>query len=190
MIFLAALSLLSARVPAAAQTEDYRRGPQEAELAFVERASGLDGPIIPHFVPTDWNGTPVYLVDYDIEAGGEMVDAVLVIVRRPSGAWHRYYLTTGENFNGAAQLVAFGFANADPDAAKELIVLLRWPDGGGDICGQRYETRIFDTPRPGNPELRMLPISEHFGYGWNCDPHPYPYTTIAAIRAGLKRMGF
>jgi hypothetical protein len=55
----------------------------------------------------------------------------------------------GEEDGGIADIAAIGFANADKNPAKELIVILKWNQQHAFELGTAYEVRIFDDARPG-----------------------------------------
>ena len=144
-----------------------------------------------HVVAANWNGHPYLFVDY---LKGE--ERRVVALEKIGGDYRLIAVTTGEEEGGTPD-VAIGFANADRDAAKELIVLLSWPVQHYDVSGTLYEVRIFDDLNSKRPELAYLPLpSRHFA-GHTCDcgwregkVDHYKFKTIGTVKAELRRMGF
>lgn len=154
-------------------------------------------------VAASWNGQATIFADYAItrtnEKGYKVETRELVaLTRRLDRGWSRHAVTSAEEEGGTAEVAAIGFANADRDADRELIVLLKWPQVHYDYGGAFYEVRLFDTPRPGQPRLTyMKPASRHFGgIGCECDfrderpSQTFRFKTIAAIKHELRRLGY
>ncbi len=99
-------------------------------------------------------------------------------------------MTVGETEGGSPDVSAIGFANADHDRAKELVVVLSWSELHAGGCEPIDEVRIFDDARPGATLLRQLPISKHFGTGCADTPQHFRYSTVAAVKTELKRLGY
>ena len=53
-----------------------------------------------------------------------------------------------EKDGGYPEILSVFFANADVDAAKELIILCKYPQSHADYNGDFYEIFIFDNPSP------------------------------------------
>lgn len=142
---------------------------------------------------TSWNGRPVAFIDWQVGADTEGVREVAVVWRAASGRFACAAVTTGEQEGGVPELAALGFANADQDAASELIVILKWPVNHYDVGGSLYEVRLFDDLRGSPARLRPLTrLSRRFGSGCDCDWRDgtrkrYRFKTIAAVRAELAR---
>ncbi len=105
-------------------------------------------------------------------------------------------MTIANQEGGAPEFAAIGFANADKDSAKELIVLIKWQQVHYDFSGHLWEVRLFDELKPSQTELRQLTaLSSHFGLGCDCQwrdgtSQAYRYTTVASVRRELKRLGY
>ena len=95
---------------------------------------------------------------------------------------------------GYPEVLSVFFANADADASKELIVLCKYPQQHYDYEGNFYETFIFDSPGQKAQLFPLEKVGEKF-YGCECNwrngkTEVAQYKTAAAVKAGLKRMGF
>ena len=144
-----------------------------------------------------WNGRPVAFVDWQTDdAEGYAQREVAVVWRSTSGALAHAAVTAGEQAGGVPELAAIGFANADLDAQRELIVILKWPQVHYYVGGNLYEVRLFDDLQPGQSTLIALErLSKHFGSECDCDwrdgTHKrYRFKTIAAVRRELRRLGY
>jgi hypothetical protein len=118
------------------------------------------------------------------------------------GQYRKLDVTVGEEDGGTADIAAIGFANADKDAAKELIVILKWEQLLHAFYeGTEYEIRIFDDAKPGQSSLTYLkPVSASFGgpvcdCDYSDDNHHVRKTrarfkTIADVKKHLQELGF
>lgn len=106
-----------------------------------------------------------------------------------------------ENFEpegGDPKIQAAFFANADKDAAKELIVICSWPQEHYDFSGTLYGTFVFDDLRPGaNPaKLKFLEgVSQKVSGTCDCryrngKRKTSKYKTAVSVKLGLKKLGF
>ena len=180
------------------------RGPNESAQSFAQRV--LKAPLEPQDVmETVWNGQPVIFASRVVTQSPpenpalQEEDRILVALRKlPDDSYQKLDVTTGEEEGDTAQIRAIGFANADKDPAKELIVLLSWNVQHADVNGTLYEVRIFDDIQsPSQTRLTYLKqVSAHFSAdSCDCDrsdgkPGHFRFKTIAAIRAELKKMGY
>lgn len=187
---LLAAALLSAAGGARAQ--DIARRAGESDEAFAQRALNLPRGTEFNVLSASWNGAPTLFVDY-VDKNDER--PLVAFRHEPSGAYRKLTVTLGEQEGATPDIEAIGFANADKDPAKELIVILGWEQTHADVNGTLYEVRIFDDAKPGQAALTKLKISDHFGSECECDwsdgTHKrFRYKTIAAVKAELKRMGY
>lgn len=191
---LAALALALACVCSGAGAQDLRRDSGESDQAFAMRALKLSKDAKPHTTQATWNGLSTLFVDYETqEADPER--PLVALQRQPTGGYRTIEVTLGEQEGGTPDVLALGFANADRDPDKELIVILAWPVRHYDVMGTLYEVRLLDAPKPGQTQLTLLPVSGKFGLGCDCDrrddkPERYRFKTIAAVKAELKRLGY
>jgi len=190
----AALLLASACLCAGARAQTLDRAPGESDLSFATRVLGLPKDAEPHTTLAAWNGVPTLFVDYKTdEADPER--PLVALQRQAAGDYRAIQVTLGEQEGGTPNILAIGFANADRDPDRELIVILAWPQVHYDFSGTLYEVRLFDAPKPGQAELALLPVSGKFGSGCECgrrdgpDEH-YRFKTVAAVKAELKRLGY
>jgi len=177
------------------------RAPGEGAVRFAARVLDQTEDML-QIVDTVWNGTPTVFADYPsarINERGLRVETreLVALVRRSDGTWRRVTVTSAEEEGGIAEIAAIAFANADRDADRELIVLLKWPQVHYDYGGAFYEVRLFDTPRPPQSGLTYLaePSRLFGGLGCDCDfrdgrRERYRFKTIAAIRRELARHGY
>jgi len=180
--------------PTAARAQDFNRVPGESDLSFAKRVLRFSNDADPHTTAASWNGIPTLFVDY--ETTGEYPERPLVALqRRPNGEYRIIKVTIGEQEGGTPDVVALGFANADRDPAKELIVILAWPQVHYDVEGTLYEVRIFDDPKPDQEALTLLKVSQKLGSACDCGWRDgtmkhVRFKTIAAVKAELKRLGY
>lgn len=142
-----------------------------------------------------WNGVPMLFVDYETGAGESEERPLVALQRQPSGAYRLVRVTLGETEGGRPDIAAIGFAKADRDPARELIVILAWSVRHLDVDGTAYEVRIFDDPQAGQSSLKQLKISDHFGGDCDCtwsdgSSKHYRFKTVAAVKAELKKLGY
>jgi len=188
------LILVAACGPGAVSAQDFSRDTGETDLAFAKRVLHLTDDSDPHVTSAVWNGVATLFVDY--MTPGEYGERPLLALREnPAGQFGKIDITTGEQEGGVPNIAAIGFANADHDAAKELIVILAWAQQHYDSSGTLYEVRIFDDPQPGQTALTLLKLSDKFGMGCDCASRDgkstdFRFKTVAAVKAELKRLGY
>ncbi|HKM62841.1 MAG TPA: hypothetical protein VJY39_10160 [Acidisphaera sp.] len=188
------IPVLLATLCSGAQAQDFVRAPAEADEAFATRVLHLSGDADPHVTSATWNGAPTLFVDYRTTA--EYPERPLVALQpQASHAYRAIQVTVGEQEGGTPGIIAIGLADARHHPAETLIVILAWPQEHLDVNGTLYEVRIFDPPKPGQTDLAPSKISQHFGAGCECSRSDgtnsrYRYTTIAAVQAELKRLGY
>lgn len=145
--------------------------------------------------PATWNGVLWVFSDYLTGKPGEeerQLSMLDVHMRdRPIA------VTTGEQEGGAPDVLAIGFANADRDKAKELIVILGWRIRHYDVSGTLYDVRILDDWKPGQRALVPVEAAERLFQQYECDcsrrdgPNQVAQVkTIADVKQLLKRAGF
>lgn len=180
------------------QVQSVAAAPDESTLqAAIERT-------VPHGTPpesihrlkSDWNGQAVVFVDYPVMVkydGDDKADIHLTAFVPAVKEYRAVNIDTLEHEGGDAEISAIAFANADKDAAKELIVLVTWPVRHATVSGTLYEVRIFDDL--GADARPLIALNQHFGSGCDCsgedaDPKRYAFRTITEIRKELTRMGY
>jgi hypothetical protein len=161
--------------------------------AAATRFLGVD-PTNANTTQAKWNGRNAAFVDY--LTGADEDELKVFVVYNESGRLHSAKVTTGEQDCCVAEVAAIGFANADRDAAKELIVILRRPIFNYDVGGSLYEVRVFDDLKVGQASLTpLLKISTRFGSACDCQwrdgtTKRYKFKTIAAVQKELRRLGY
>jgi hypothetical protein len=183
--------LLAAALIAAVSPPPARESPTSADAAKLLRLKGDEV----QTTRTVWNGVPTVFVDYPM-GPHERGERMLVAVQRTGGRLRTVEITVGEHEGGIPDVAAIGFANADHDARKELIVILRWPVVHYDVEGTLFEVRLFDDPKPGQRKPTALAsLSRHFGMRCECGwrdgrTEHFRFKTLAAVRRELSRLGF
>ena len=161
--------------------------------AAATKFLGVD-PTSANTTQAKWNGRNAAFVDY--LSGADEDELKFFVVYNDSGRLHSAKVTTGERDCCVPQVAAIGFGNADSDAAKELIVILRRPIFNYDVGGSLYEVRVFDDLKVGQESLTpLLKISTRFGSACDCqwrdgNRKRYKFKTIAAVQRELKRLGY
>jgi hypothetical protein len=173
-------------------------------------------------ISAKWNGQPTLFVEYVIdkaaarvsdplgwdEPPSQHVDAFtgerdkelrrfVAVQQGPDGKLHSTIVTDIQSDALFASVAAIGFANADSDRDKELIVIVRWETQGGVGGGSDYQVRIFKRPDPSKPYLSALEdVSNHFGVqfeGRTFDDGERVHArfkTIKAVQMELRRLGY
>ncbi|PXA95551.1 hypothetical protein DMC47_19255, partial [Nostoc sp. 3335mG] len=186
--------------PAAAQPA-LQRAADEPATAFAARVLGQPADAL-NIVETAWNGAPAVFADHLVRQTTDKGYAIetrrlVLLSRGADGSWRRIAVTDAEEEGGTAEVAAIGFANADRDADRELIVLLKWPQVHYDYGGAFYEVRLFDTPRPGQKALTFLVAPSRIFGGIGCEcmgrdgsSSTFRFKTIALIKHELTRRGY
>lgn len=145
--------------------------------------------------PANWNGRAMIFADY-LTGPQDEEERQLVMLPVAADA-PPVAVTTGEQEGGSPDIAAIGFANADRDAAKELIVILAWQIRHYDVSGTLYDIRILDDWKPGQPALAPVTARERLfdHYACDCGRRDGPdqvakVKTIAAVKQVLKRAGY
>lgn len=147
-------------------------------------------------LPAVWNRAPVVFVNYLEPRPEEMQRLLFVVHRDARGHLKQTRVMAIDEEGGLPEIAAIGFANADQDPARELIVIQTWPQQHYDYGGAFYEVRLFDDLKPG--QLALIPldrVSKHFRLGCECiwrdgKVEHYRFRTISAVQRELRRMGF
>lgn len=113
------------------------------------------------------------------------------------GKYKRVFIDTFENEGGTACISSIFYANADKDAARELVILIKWHSTHYQIDGDIYETRIYDNVPSGTypDKLTFLKdiskeVSGTFD-GYNEGENMVSgFKTAKEIRAELKKQGY
>jgi len=191
---LAILVLAAGLLSGTARAQPLVRDPGEPAGRFAERVLGLErNADALHAIESAWNGRPTIFADFP---NGEARE-VVALQQGPDGGYRRLHVTTGEEEGGRASVAAIGFANADRDARRELIVILTWQVRHYDVGGTLYQVRILDDLAPGRDSLVRLPAAERLFASGGCDcerrdgtRERYRFKTIASVQRALRRAGY
>ncbi|HUD91264.1 hypothetical protein [Sphingobium sp.] len=190
-----AATLLLAALPLAAPA---RAQEDAAHAASVQHRAaqriGLPAEAV-NVTPATWNGRGQVFADYLTGKEDEEERQLVMLAETMDGPPVR--VTVGEQEGGAPQIAAIGFANADRDKAKELIVILAWDIRHYDVSGTMYDVRILDDWKPGQRALVPVKAAERLFKHYECDcgRRDGPDTTarvktIAAVKQALRRAGY
>lgn len=145
--------------------------------------------------PAAWNGRGRVFADYLTGKEGEEERQLVMLAETMDAPPVR--VTIGEQEGGAPRIAAIGFANADRDKAKELIVILAWDIRHYDVSGTMYDVRILDDWKPRQRALKPVVSAERLFKHYECDcgrrdgPDTIAkFQTIAAVKQALKRAGY
>jgi hypothetical protein len=195
---LALLLLAGAAAPAFAQALPR---PGESARAFELRAAGAPEGDDTHILTTKWNGRPYVFVDFPVarnisqstETEGDR--DLIALAQMPDGSLKRVFVTTAEEEGGEGSIAAIGFGHPG-QGPDDLIVLISWPVQHADVAGTLYEVRLFGDPGAKLPATlsALEKLGKHFDHD-NCDcgrtgekPEHFPFKTMAAIKAELKKL--
>jgi hypothetical protein len=174
----------------ALETFAKRNGPPQSELAHA-------------VIETEaWDNQKTVIAFYVIEVKDKygthgQVDGYLFRALSPN-TYQKILIEKFEPEGGDPKIEAAFFANADKDAAKELIVICSWPQQHYDVSGTLYGTFIFDDLRSGATptKLNFLEgVSNKVSGGCDCtyrngNRKTSKYKTAASVKLALKRLGF
>jgi len=167
-----------------------RHGPSQSELAHA-------------VIETEaWGRQKTMIVFYAVEVKDKygahgQVDGYLFLPISPN-TYQKILIKNFEPEGGDPKIEAAFFANADKDAARELIIICSWPQQHYDVSGTLYGTFIFDDLRPGATPTKLSfleGISNKVSGSCDCTDRngkrrTSKYKTAVSVKAGLKKLGF
>ena len=172
-------------------------GSAAAQVSQVEAAHLVAGDRTDvETLPAVWNRAPVAFVNYLMARSEETQRLLFVVHRDARGDLRQTRVMAIDEDGGLPEIAAIGFANADRDPARELIVIQTWPQQHYDYGGAFYEVRLFDDLKPGQQALIPLDrVSKHFPLGCECTwrdgkAEHYRFKTIPAVQRELRRIGY
>lgn len=185
------LAALALPAPAPAQTDAAYAASTQHRAA---EKLGLSAASV-NVTPATWNGRAYIFADYLTGKEGEEERRLVMLAEAMNGP--PIAVTVGEQEGGAPEIAAIGFANADRDAAKELIAILAWNIRHYDVSGTMYDVRIMDDWKPGQTALLPVKAAERLFRHYECDcgrrdgpDEVAKVKTIAAVKQVLKRAGY
>ncbi len=183
--------------------QELKRLENETLENFARRNGPPDSKFAHAVVETEaWGHPKTVIAFYAIEVKDKygthgQVDGYLFLSLSPD-TYHKILIENFEQEGADPKIEAAFFANADKDAARELIVICSWPQEHYDFSGTLYGTFVFDDLRPGTypAKLNFLEgISEKVSGTCDCTYRNGKrkrsnYKTAASVKSGLKRLGF
>ena len=177
------------------------RQPAESPEAFAKRMMPAQHKLAhPVLEVSTWGGNAKSIIALygfnnptNRNGGFNQINGYLYLLTAPN-QYRKILFGPLEENGGYPEVLAVFFANADNDAAKEMLVLCRIPQQHYDYTGAFYETYIFDNPDQTN-ELKIFGTLSNLFSGCDCSRRDgtvetAKYQTAAAIKAGLKKMGY
>jgi hypothetical protein len=183
--------------------QEVKRLENETLENFARRNGPAQSQLAHSVIETEaWGHQKTVIAFYAIEVKDKygthgQVDGYLFLPLSPN-TYQKILIENFEPEGGDPKIEAAFFANADKDAAKELIVICSWPQQHYDFSGTMYGTFVFDDLRPGaNPtKLNFLEGVSHKVSG-TCDckyrtgkREISKFKTTASVKMGLKKLGF
>lgn len=196
------LALLLVLMLAAASPAAVQRGADETPVHFAARV--LDRPEEElQVLDTRWNGRRAIFADFlttqKLKGRYEVAKRKVVVLLQDDGRnWRPVTVADIDEEGGTPEIVAISFANADKDAAQELILLIKWQQVHYDYGGAFYDVQLYDTPKAGQSALPYLaePSKLFGGIACECtyrdgrESTDAPFATIAAIKKKLASGGY
>jgi hypothetical protein len=148
----------------------------------------------------EWDSTHKSII-YFLPFGAKGREAVIgyVLVPKSMMTYRKILIDTFFQEGGAPHIEHVLFANADRDKARELIIIVSWPQdhSAAGIVGTLYGTHIFDDPSPDIEEYQLKffkALSEKLDGGFegkrNNEPVKADYKTAPQIKAALRKLGY
>ena len=184
--------------------QEVKRLENETLENFAKRNAPPESELVHTVIETEaWGVKKTVFAFYKVEAKAKdgtpitQVDGYLFLAQSPN-TYQRILIENFEPEGGDPRIEAAFFANADKDAAKELIVICSWPQQHYDVSGTLYATFVFDDVRSGtNPtKLNYLEgVSQQVSGSCDCTDRngkrrTSKYKTAVSVKLGLKRLGF
>ncbi|MEP6945676.1 MAG: hypothetical protein ABJA02_07145 [Acidobacteriota bacterium] len=178
------------------------RSQGEAAADFARRYAPKDSEMTEKVVETEVFGAKraviaFYKLEFQAKYDYTEVHGYLYIPR-DGDEYDRILINNFEEEGATPKIEAVFFANADKDAARELIVICSWRQEHYDVDGTLYATYIFDDiGRDKIPErlTYLKKISERVSGGCDCNYRDKTkpdkrFETAVQVRTGLKKLGY
>ncbi|NCI49551.1 hypothetical protein GWC95_06435 [Sediminibacterium roseum] len=195
-VMLVFFLLVAGSLPA----QPFTRYKGEREEAFVKRIARQDK--LPyHVIETkEWDSSRNVVIYFEklVSAESEIVNGYILVPHNDNG-YERVLIDTFYEDGGPVFIDTVFFANADPDAQKEIIVMTRntVQHNGARVWGEFYATHIYDVPDLLHPPKRLLflkgpskKLESGFEGTIGNKRSKAKYKTAAEVRIALKKMGF
>lgn len=183
------------------KAQTVKRQAGETTEAFVQRLAPATMELAhPVIETTTWDSTAKAIVAFygyddtaDVNTGYNKIYGHLYL---PAGNSNYRDISFGpiEEDGGYPEIISVFFANADKDAARELVVICQYMQRHYDYSGDAYETFIFDNPSGQSKLTEFNKLEEHFR-GCDCEwrngkTETAKFKTAKEIRAELKKLGY
>lgn len=186
-----------------ARAEVVTRRADEAAADFAQRYAPKGGEMTEKVIETAAFGAKraviaFYKLDIEGKNGNYTEVHGYLYMPRTGDEYDKVLINNFEEEGATPKIEAVFFANADKDAAKELVVICSWSQQHYDVSGTLYGTYIFDDIAGGKApdQLKHLKkVSEKVSGGCDCTYRDGTkankrFETAAQVRAGLKKLGY
>jgi hypothetical protein len=176
----------------------------ETAETFAKR-NGAGAELAHEVIETEaWGNKKTIIAFYNTEVKEKAGDTAhevagyLFMSDRDPNTYRKIFINNFEEEGDQPKIESVFFANADKDAARELVVICSWRQQHYDVSGTLYGTYVFDdfSTQAAPEKMKLLKgISEKVSGGCDCQYKDgtrgtKKYETAAEVRAGLKKMGF
>jgi hypothetical protein len=188
-----------------AHVDRLTRLPGESAEAFAKRVTPPGSQLIHQVIETSvWSGNERSIIAFFeltvpiIREDSAIAVTGTIFFPAGQGTYRQTRIGDIEEEGGRPEVRSVFFANADKDPAKELIVIVSWPQKHYDVYGDLYGTLVYDNPDIGNPpeQLKLLEkVSARLDGGCDCrwrdgKVRKAKYKTAGDIRSALRKMGY
>ena len=188
---------------AAANGEVVTRLDGEAAKDFAQRYAPSGGEIVGNVIETEAFGAKraviaFYKLEFKAKYDYTEVHGYLYMPRTGDD-YDKVLINKFEEEGATPVIESVFFANADNDAAKELVVICSWEQDHYDVSGKLYATYVFDNIAGSKAPEKMKylkNVSDKVSGGCDCNYRDRRikadkrFKTAPQVRAGLKKLGY
>ena len=185
----------------------YVKSLNETAEQFATRVKPDHATLTHKVLAVQWNSTPVILAFYQQHFKFSPVDdpdqanytriIATAFVQTDSNHFNKLLIDTIDSDGGDPNIECVFFANADKDAAREIIIIASWQQQHYDVEGTLYSTYVYDNLQT-TPLAKLIlkkNISTRLSGGCDCEwrdgrKRKAPYQKAADVRIALKKMGY
>jgi hypothetical protein len=184
------------------RADTVNRAKDESATDFARRLAPETGEMVGDVLETEAFGTKraviaFYKLDFKAKYDYTEVHGYLYMPRT-GDEYDKVLIDKFEEEGDTPKIESVFFANADKDAAKEMVVICSWRQQHYDVSGTLYATYIFDdiSGNKSPPRLMHLKkVSEKVSGGCDCSHRDRTrpnksFETAGQVRLGLKKLGY